>query len=599
MNCKKKVLSRMRGKSYLVLMFALLLVFALSSFVFAQEAQDYKLGFDFGSKYKSEIIQNIAEMNQRAVENHIDLKAVTEESKNAEKAYEDMLPEKTQWMKGVADSTGISYDQIFLFNTFDKKIVGFEGECTTFLGNGKALADGKGTMITKNRDQGATALCEVSVNEASRNPQGSVYHAAYIDIPQVEETYKFVGNRTAGRWGYGMGINEHQVIVSDNDAPSRDILDFKASLHDNDVIRLILERAKTAREGVDIVTELVEKYGQAWNGIMFEIGDPNDLWVVEVTGHRWVAKQYKDTITARSNQYQIEDDYDLSSKDLIDFAQGQGWIEKGKEKIDFKKVYSCDVGYPDDNDLSKRNNVDKMYNTEVRYQRAMELLKKEEGKITIEAMMRFARDHFDTYKLPSGKMIDMDQVPFYSTEYADWEGREFLKKEPSTDNTSTHMYVRGPCSHDLGWGRTVASGILIARPNVDNELGLMLHAFSPPCNSVYVPFYVGIDKVHPDFENPKAATLFQGIATKTFGFHTQYHDGIRTHFDAYENTMLKDLKNIESTFTEYKSKDAEEASRLLNEFVMKKCDEALKAAEKAEKEITKISCDGKSWTPRE
>ena len=62
--------------------------------------------------------------------------------------------------------------------------------------------------------------------------------------------------------------------ITDNDALSRDILGFKQSLHDNDVIRLVLERAKTVREGVRIVGQLVETYGQAWSGIMFEIGDP-------------------------------------------------------------------------------------------------------------------------------------------------------------------------------------------------------------------------------------------------------------------------------------------------------------------------------------
>lgn len=589
---------RIKGNAYLIMLFTLIIALSLTSFIFAQGTQDYQEGFDFGSKYKEQIIQNIEEMKNKAIENNIDLQELDHKSQEIEKFYQEVLPHKLDWIKGVVASTGIAYDEILLFNTFDKKIVGFEGECTTFLAQGKALASGKGTVIVKNRDQGATALCEISVQQEATYPKGEAYKAAYIDIPQVDKTYKFIGNRTAGRWGYGMGINEHQVIVADNDAPSRDELDFEASLHDNDVVRLILERAKTAREGVKILTDLVEEYGQAWNGIMFEIGDPNDLWVVEVTGHRWVAKQYKDTISARSNQYQIAEDYDLAAKDLVDFAVAQGWVEKGKNKLNFREVYSCDTLYPDDNDLAKRNNVEKMYNTNVRYERAMELLEKNEGAITTELLIRFARDHFDTYTLPSGEIIQMNQVPFYSTEYANWEGREFLKIAPEEDQTPAHMYVRGPCSHDLGWGRTVASGILIARPNVENELGLMLHAFSPPCNSVYVPFYVGADKVHPDFENPTAATVFQGITTRIFGFYNLYHDAIRKHFDLYEDNMLKDLEKIENTFTNLKEKNPETAKLLLNEFTIEKSAQALEAAQKVQEEITNVARDNNAWTPR-
>lgn len=306
-------------------------------------------------------------------------------------------------------------------NSVDRMMTGFQGECTTFMAQGSALASGKGTIISKNRDQSFATLSEIGLHENSRYSSDEVYQAAYITIPQVIETYKFTGSRTAGRWGYGMGINEFQVSVSDNDSTSRDILTFKKGLHDNDVVRLVLERAKTAREGVDVVANLVEKYGQAWNGIIFEIGDPNELWIVEVTGHRWVAKRYINTVTARSNQYQIGDDYDLSSKDLVSFAIAQKWVKEGTQRINFRKVYGTLELYPDNNEnFAKRPAVEKLYNTEMRYQRAIEFLTKAKGKIDAGTLIPFTRDHYDTYKLPSGKVIDMHQVPFYSSDAVDW-----------------------------------------------------------------------------------------------------------------------------------------------------------------------------------
>lgn len=574
------------------------LIFSFSSIASASNTSSYDEGLQFGKEYKDKVIQNVEGMKNAAKLKNVNWSVVYENVPTMEKLYKEILPEKLEWIKGVSTSTGIPYNDLLVFNTFDKNIVGFEGECTTMLAQGKALKDGKGTMIMKNRDQGATALCEVTVQPSSDHPSDAIYEAANIDIPQVSKTYKFVGNRTAGRWGLGMGINEYQVIVADNDAPTRDYLDFEAGLHDNDMIRLILERAKTAREGVEIATKLVEKYGQAWNGIMFEIGDPNELWVVEVTGHRWAAKKYVNTVSARANQYQIEDDYDLCSSDLISFAVKQGWVDKNAKKINFKKVYNVLEGYPEDNDLSKRTPVEKMYTTEMRYQRALSIMKNNFGKITMDTMMTASRDHYDTYTLPSGKVVNTNQVPFYSTEYAQWEDHEFVKQFPKEDVVKSNLYIRGVCSHDLGWGRTVSSGLLVARPNVPNELGLMLHSFSPPCNSVYVPFYVGIDKVHPDFETPKAATLFQQIDTRTFGFYSLYHDAIRSKFAPYENATFKELPEIEKQYIELNKKDTKKASDLLNNYIMGKCSNAITLANEVQDEITRISVDKNSWTPR-
>lgn len=228
------------------------------------------------------------------------------------------------------------------------------------------------------------------MQQAAHQAQDTLYKAAYIDIPQAGYTYKFVGSRSAGRWGYGMGINEHQVFVADNDAPTRDKLAYKEGLHDNDYVRLILERAKTAREGVEVLTSITEKYGQAWNCIIFEIADPNELWVVEVTGYRWVAKKIENGVAARSNQLQIEDDYDMAADDLVSFAIEQGWVPEGTEKINFRKVYGTYDLYPSSNDnLAERPAVEKLFNTQMRYDRAMELLKAQEGQLDPMACAKF------------------------------------------------------------------------------------------------------------------------------------------------------------------------------------------------------------------
>lgn len=570
--------------------------FMVSGSALALDTENYKEGFLFGKAYKSEMMQNIGELKKKAAENNRSSVKLLDYARNIESLYHSVLPEKIEWMKGLSDGSGIPYEDILVFNTADRMITGFVGECTTFAAHGKAVAGG-GTIIAKNRDLGFQTLIEIGVHQAATHPKGAVYKAAYIDIPQTEKTCKFIGSRTAGRWGYGMGINEHQVAVADNDAPTRDKLEFKKGLHDNDLVRIVLERAKTAREAVDIIGAIVAEYGQAWNGIMFEIGDPEELWVVEITGRRWAAKKYTDTVTARSNQYQLEDDYDLAAPDLVSFAVSQGWVPKGTKKINFRKVYSTDVLYPEDNDLKKRNNVESLYNTEMRYQRAMELLKGAKQGLTPHGIMVMCRDHFDTYTLPSGKTIEMKQVPFYSSEYADWEGFEWYNTAPEKDEVPVHMYVRGPCSHDLGWGTTSSSAILVSRPGVSDELGLMLHAYSPPCNSAYVPFYVGITEADYRYTTPEAALAFQSVMTRAFTKYTLYHDAIRKAFDPYETEMLKQLPEIEGKFEELKKAGKQdEASSALTQFVKDKCVDAFNRVQMAHDNMTDKMYNKSRWS---
>ncbi len=579
------------------LCFAVLLFAVTAS---AQSKDDYQSGFAFGRENTAAIQNNLAELQKMAVANKTDMAAVMVKAYEAEAAYQRLVPEKVAWMRGIADGAGVDYAKILVFNSVDKSVTGFQGECTTLMAQGSAVAGGKGTIISKNRDVGANTLVEIGVHEKARHAEGEVYQAAYIDVPQVAETYKFIGSRSAGRWGYGMGINEHQVIVADNDAPSRDTLDFKQSLHDNDVIRLVLERAKTAREGVDIIAGLVEKHGQAWNGIMFEIGDPNELWIVEVTGHRWAAKRYVNTITARSNQYQIGDDYDLASKDLVSFAAAQKWVKGDAKKINFRSVYGTIEGYPENNDnFAQRPGVEKLYNTEMRYQRAMELLTKAQGKIEPQALMPMMRDHYDSYKLPSGKVIPMNQVPFYSSEYVDWLKREWIAEWPKDDKIETSMYIRGVCGHDLGWGATCNTGILVARPDVPNELGVMYQSFMQPCTGTFVPFYVGIDKVDPRYETPQAASVFHSISMRAFSGYKLYHDGIRAAFADYEKTLFSDAASMEAKYQDLKrqGRDAE-ALQLMNDFVAQKGDAALKAADNALDNMTKAAADASAWKKR-
>ncbi|HOO64310.1 MAG TPA: C69 family dipeptidase [Synergistaceae bacterium] len=591
-----RLLMSQKRSRYAVLIVAVCAVLCFSaSLGWALPGDSGRAGEAYGRNHAQAVSRSVQEMLRAGEARGVDYQEVLEGAKSREALYREVLPEKVAWMKGVARGAGISYEDLLILNTAHRQMTGFVGECTTFIAQGSALEAGHGALIAKNRDLGAHTISEVALEEAREYEDTALYRGAYIDIPQAAKTYRFVGSRSAGRWGYGMGINEKQVAVSDNDAPTRDALSFTEGLHDNDYVRLVLERAGTAREGVEILTKLTEKYGQAWNSIMFEIADPQELWVVEIAGYRWVAKKYENTVTARSNQFQITDDYDFAAEDLISFAVSKGWIPAGTKRINFRAVYGGTSLYPEDNEnLENRPATEILYNTEVRYQRAMELLKGIEGAVSPKAVLPLVRDHYDVYTLPSGEVLELEQVPFYSSKCADMQ--EWIIQFPEKDTVEKSIFPRPICHHGLG-GITASSAILVTRPDLPNELGAMLHCIMQPCNSLFVPFYVGASSVDPRFTSPEAGSLFMTISKVAFGAYRMYHEVIRSVFDPYEEALFGDMASLEKDYAGLVAeKKMEEAQKLLDAFGAEKTEQAYMLAKKAITAMFKTAAESSAWS---
>ncbi len=133
-----------------------------------------------------------------------------------------------------------------------------------------------------------------------------------------------------------MGYWNGNLAIADNDAPTREPLEGRNGLHDNDICRLVLERCKTAYEAVKLIGELIEKYGHAFIGQIYVVADPNECWIVEAAGHYWAAIKVKNEVAVRANQFQITTKWDLASPDLIDYAIKMGWC-KSPEEFNFAK----------------------------------------------------------------------------------------------------------------------------------------------------------------------------------------------------------------------------------------------------------------------
>ena len=152
------------------------------------------------------------------------------------------------------------------------------------------------------------------------------------EIPEAPVTYNVVGN-----------INEHQVAITETTFGGRHELAPKNPMGGIDYVSLMalgLQRAKTAREAIKVMTDLVARHGYSSEGESFSIADPNEVWIMEMIGKGdekkgavWVAVRIPDDcISAHANQSRIHK-FDLKdkknvmySKDVIKFAREKGYF---------------------------------------------------------------------------------------------------------------------------------------------------------------------------------------------------------------------------------------------------------------------------------
>lgn len=164
------------------------------------------------------------------------------------------------------------------------------------------------------------------------------------EIPEVAHTYAVLGN-----------MNEHQLAITESTWGGRKELVNPEGLIDyGSLIYITLQRAKTAREAIKVMTNLVEKYGYHSSGESFSIADKEEAWVMELIGKGsgrkgavWVAMRIPDNaISAHANQSRIQQirfndpENCIYSKDVISFAREKGYFKGADKDFSFQKAYN-------------------------------------------------------------------------------------------------------------------------------------------------------------------------------------------------------------------------------------------------------------------
>ena len=170
-------------------------------------------------------------------------------------------------------------------------------------------------------------------------------------IPQVARTYKRVGN-----------MNEHQLIIAETTYGGRpELFDSTGIMDYGSLIYVALERARTAREAIDVIVDLADRYGYYSSGESFSIADKDEVWVMDLIGkgHKtvngenvrkgivWVARRVPDGyICAHANQARIStfplDDPEncIYAPDVISFAREMGYFDGEDKDFSFCDAYA-------------------------------------------------------------------------------------------------------------------------------------------------------------------------------------------------------------------------------------------------------------------
>ena len=236
--------------------------------------------------------------------------------------------------------------------------------CTNMLVGKKASVNGS-TMISYNADS-HTLYGELYYTPAADHAPGAMRKVIEWDtnkplgeIPQPAHTYRVVGN-----------VNEWQVTIAESTWGGRHNLSDENGIIDyGSLIYIALERSKTAREAIDVMTSLVSEYGYYSSGETFSIGDPNEIWVMDLTGKGtgntgavWVAQripddcisahanqarihkfpQAKKKLNKKMNRYEVGDSC-MFSADLIPFGRTLGY-EGSDADFDFSATFG-DLDY--------------------------------------------------------------------------------------------------------------------------------------------------------------------------------------------------------------------------------------------------------------
>ncbi len=464
--------------------------------------------------------------------------------------------------------------------------------CSNLIVGKKASVDGS-VMVSYNADDYGMFghLCHYP---AGTHPKGSmrqiydwdsgVYHG---EIEEAPVTYNVIGN-----------INEFQLSIGETTYGGREeMVDSTGILDYGSLIYVTLQRAKTAREAISVMTSLVEKYGYNSEGETFSICDPNEAWIMEMQGTGagskgvvWVAMRIPDdAICAHANQsrigkFNMKDKKNvLYSKNVISYARKMGWFNGKDSEFSWKNTYAfpdfsgrrfCDARvwsffnhYADDFDRYLPWALGKDKDAE-----DMPLWIVPNRKLSVADVENGMRDHYEGTALAldttsiGGGVYEMPYRPTPLTFTVD--GKQYFNERPISTQQTAFTFV----SQLRSW--------------LPREIGGVLWFGNDDANMVaYTPVYCG-NTVQPACYNTKGADavtfssdnafwLCNMVSNMVYPRYSQLFPELKAVRDSLETSYFANQTSIEKQAADLYKTDKAAALKLLNNYSNTKADEML------------------------
>lgn len=464
--------------------------------------------------------------------------------------------------------------------------------CSNLIVGKKASVDGS-VMVSYNADDYGMFghLCHYP---AGTHPKGTmrqiydwdsgVYHG---EIEEAPVTYNVIGN-----------INEFQLSIGETTYGGREeMVDSTGILDYGSLIYVTLQRAKTAREAISVMTSLVEKYGYNSEGETFSICDPNEAWVMEMQGTGagskgvvWVAMRIPDdAICAHANQsrigkFNMKDKKNvLYSKNVISYARKMGWFNGKDSDFSWKNTYAfpdfsgrrfCDARvwsffnhYADDFDRYLPWALGKDKDAE-----DMPLWIVPNRKLSVADVENGMRDHYEGTALAldttsiGGGIYEMPYRPTPLTFTVD--GKQYFNERPISTQQTAFTFV----SQLRSW--------------LPREIGGVLWFGNDDANMVaYTPVYCG-NTVQPACYNTKGADavtfssdnafwLCNMVSNMVYPRYSQLFPELKAVRDSLETSYFANQTSIEKQAVDLYQTDKAAALKLLNNYSNTKADEML------------------------
>jgi dipeptidase len=439
--------------------------------------------------------------------------------------------------------------------------------CYTIIVGKDASADGS-VLLAHNEDDPGELLIDIHKTERGFIDTLNEINKSHF-IKNIDETFRCLWIEIPGQQYADGFLNEFGVAICSDGSQSKE--SNKTGEVGYYLRKTLAERAKSAREAVNLAGKIIKQYGYSYSGRTYCIADPDEAWILEVVkGKHWIARRLPDDEIAVIPNYYVIQEVDLSdtvnylgSPDLINYAAANGWYDPGEEnKFIFRSAYGDSLRQHSIRNIARKWIVLNHF-SEKQYAVNAELpfSFKPENQVTVKELFQVLRNHY--------------------------EGTEFEMRSDNNGGNPHANKILTICSEYNQY-----SFIVQLRSRMPNEVGNLIW-FAPrrPCIQPYIPIYFGVKRIPGRFEKEsfdKASAnhfnderdlryLFPNHASWVFSKYAEIIDDnymaeikkIRRYCEKSEKKLLGRQTSFERRVLKIYNKDSAAAREILTIYTSK------------------------------